>query len=71
MAKLRLNWRYGVMMAVFSASLLLTVSESDSAAAFFVGKAVGLAGFALLGVLVRRWGSRGKIGGLLRLAGEE
>lgn len=70
MAKVILNWRYGVLMAVFGVSLVLMVADSDDIVALLLSKVAGVGGFALFGWLVRRWARAGKINELARLAEE-
>lgn len=65
-----MNWRYGVLLAVFAVSLVLFVSESESMVAFLLSKVAGVGGFALFGWLVRRWSRAGKIDELAQLAEE-
>lgn len=71
MAKTVLNWRYAALLAVFAASLLALIAESESIILWVASTAAALAGFTLFGSLLGRWGRGGKIDRLAGLAEEE
>lgn len=66
-----LNWRNDVLMLIFAISVIMLVCETENLILFAFTKLLAFIGFCLFALLFSYWDSKGEVGNLSDLIGDD